>query len=342
MIKRINDETTGGRNTFQATSEVSVFLLIWVFLLISARSMSTTFDASDLIDRSMMETTVTNASMPLWGGPVSLNMSLSTSGIETEMKLHHFDQISCGNCHAAPGTTETSLVSGDIDMKSTVNINRSCTSFGCHEYDQALNHPIGVPVSPILSAQTVSNASSELTCLTCHEGGSVSVTNDSDDRVLVSPALTVCQSCHELSGDSQKERAHWRFSQKAHLVPLIPGSTMDNHGDNTMMLGIDDESQTCLTCHDEITANISGMSAMGRSMSRRQKGMSDHPIGMDYQDALSTQSHLFHLLENNQQKLRMFDGKIGCGTCHSLYSPTQFHLAVTHEKSKLCRTCHNR
>jgi predicted CXXCH cytochrome family protein len=44
----------------------------------------------------------------------------------------------------------------------------------------------------------------------------------------------------------------------------------------------------------------------------------------------------------NTPQIRLFDGRLGCGSCHSLYSQQQKKLVMSNQNGKLCIKCHNK
>ena len=40
------------------------------------------------------------------------------------------------------------------------------------------------------------------------------------------------------------------------------------------------------------------------------------------------------------RRLRFFNGKVGCGSCHDPYSTIHKKLVMSDENSKLCFSCH--
>jgi hypothetical protein len=141
---------------------------------------------------------------------------------------------------------------------------------------------------------------------------------------------------------SVKQQSHWKFSQKAHLVSLTLGAFDDKTSDDFTVFNIDGESGTCISCHDEITVTIPAINETLQQKAERFRNMHDHPIGMDYQHILSKNSMYFNSLMGMEKSIRMFDGKIGCGSCHSLYSNIPGNLVLDNEDSEMCHTCHNR
>ncbi len=274
-------------------------------------------------------------SMPLWGGGHLLKSQIQST-VPREFKLHHFDNKQCGDCHNFPSASATPGTNKGL-WKTGVDINQSCSSSDCHEYESSMNHPMG------FSAKIATQGGrGEITCLTCHGSEQAAGADNGEERSLHTPDEGICQSCHGRLAGSLKQRSHCKFSTKAHLVNLTPGNVSDKTSGGLTASGIDSESRDCVTCHDEISITIPGFNESRREKAERYKNMSDHPIGMDYQQNLSVNRMYFNELSGEGDKIRLFDGKIGCGSCHSLYSQTASNLVIEYKGAKLCRTCHNR
>jgi len=41
------------------------------------------------------------------------------------------------------------------------------------------------------------------------------------------------------------------------------------------------------------------------------------------------------------ERIRLFDSRVGCGTCHSLYSKRAALLVMSNSRSNLCLSCHD-
>jgi predicted CXXCH cytochrome family protein len=63
-----------------------------------------------------------------------------------------------------------------------------------------------------------------------------------------------------------------------------------------------------------------------------------HPIGVDYTRAF-TRGGFAHPSRLDPSVV-LFNGKIGCGTCHNLYSKRKYYLSASNERSALCFQCH--
>ncbi|NNK62673.1 MAG: hypothetical protein HKO98_05620 [Gemmatimonadetes bacterium] len=40
-------------------------------------------------------------------------------------------------------------------------------------------------------------------------------------------------------------------------------------------------------------------------------------------------------------RIRLFDGNLGCGSCHSVYAGEPGLLVMRNERSRLCTSCHD-
>lgn len=289
------------------------------------------------------------SSLPLWGGGQLISAMVEQK--TTQVKLHHFDDLKCGTCHNT-SPTEANKDSGNSNIwKSGVDINKSCTTSGCHSYEDSMNHPIGVSVTGKIPANMQTDSSSRITCITCHEdyqpdtGAANSGTEDETlKRFLYTPTAQqdICVSCHAEGVNTNAGRSHWLFSKKAHLRPITAGASLSSESTKQLFASLDEESNNCLSCHDEVSAVIPAMDETSKQKRLRYKKMSDHPIGMNYQYKANTHPGGFNYPMNNSDDIRLFNGRVGCGSCHSLYSKKKSYLTVEYKGGHLCRSCHNR
>lgn len=277
---------------------------------------------------------------PLWGGAVKLSVGI-TQQTTKGVPLHHFD-ISCQTCHQSsggPGKNNSST------QQFRVSINRTCTTSDCHEYDRTLNHPVGISAAGAAPADMPMDSFGRITCLTCHEQKNSSVVSqdsgENNERTLrTSEGTEFCDSCHDNMTGGMTQQAHWQFSTRAHLGKINVNS---NKTDTELFVGnIDSESNTCLTCHHEVSVTIPLLNETSAQKKARRRNMKDHPIGMDYSQVAmkKTMDFRFRYSPDSRSGVRLFDGKVGCGSCHSLYSEHEDYLVQTNERSALCNQCH--
>ncbi len=78
---------------------------------------------------------------------------------------------------------------------------------------------------------------------------------------------------------------------------------------------------------------------MGRDISE------GHPIGVSYSlrprsaNGRSQSKRMVPAWALNQ-RIRLFGGKVGCGSCHSNYAQYQSNLVMPNDHGQLCRSCH--
>ena len=286
---------------------------------------------------------------PLWGG-AALSINQISPQIKT-IALHHFD-LPCATCHE-PGYN-ANMTDHELNQTNTKpgpltsDINRTCTTT-CHDYEQALNHPVGITYTKTVSPDMPLDRNSRITCLTCHSQPTGSTTSQNNniqqEPFLHTPKDTqLCASCHGEMRGNMKQRSHWQFSSRAHLADINPASTDTkeenfsiNHGD------IDRESNTCLGCHQDKTVTIIPSHETIAQKKARWREMKDHPIGMEYQQVATQKKTKYpfqYPIANT--KIRLFDGRVGCGSCHSLYSKNENNIVQNNGYNALCRDCHNK
>jgi predicted CXXCH cytochrome family protein len=266
------------------------------------------------------------------------------TGLQENIPLHHF-QLSCNTCHVS---NSIDRISNNEDNTNVGNvkgdINKLCTSSGCHDFEPSLNHPVGIKPKDTIPKDMPLDDYSRITCLTCHDDSESSDTlnyfNDSRERLLSRPeGIQFCASCHTEMGGTKQEQSHWQFTTRAHLGSINLQSTIfDDYAQ--IIDGIDLESRTCLSCHDDVLVNIPPRNETRRQRALRWRDISDHPIGMNYNNIVSRQPGDYKPLFD--QEIRLFNGKVGCGSCHNFYSQPKKNPVMRNQISALCLKCHNR
>jgi hypothetical protein len=261
------------------------------------------------------------------------------------IQLHHF-QLPCGNCHIPASTESTDqLQKTNTAWQVSGDINRQCTTLGCHDFDPMLNHPVGIRPQGTVPAGMPLDSDLQITCMTCHDksGSSYDSNNTGgewDKFLRIPKGIKFCSSCHTKMDGNFIKQSHWQFSTRAHLsskkTRIVESAIFGQFfGD------IDPESLSCLSCHDNINVTIPPLNETRKQRKRRWQRMSDHPIGMEYQDVAMRRlgGYKFPLFG---ERIRLFKGKLGCGSCHSLYAKTKHNLVDRNEMGVLCRRCHNK
>ena len=104
--------------------------------------------------------------------------------------------------------------------------------------------------------------------------------------------------------------------------------------------GLDRESGSCLGCHDGTTARSSAIRVGGRGKRIDVSPMREHPMGMVYDRVWREPTRRLRPRAFLPSEIRLVDGRIGCTTCHSLYSSLPSKLVMSNRGSRLCLACH--
>lgn len=241
--------------------------------------------------------------------------------------LHHFN-LPCTNCHL-PGPNNSG---SNVSVELNGDLNNLCASVGCHSYDSEMTHPMGT-----LSLDE------PVTCLSCHDDQTTEATASNPDlgmerQLQTSKSIELCSSCHTNPSGSFSANQHWQTNMPAHLKPMTPGVASQTDTGGSF---IDKESGSCLGCHDEVSANIRSGNEVQKRGFTKFSSLSNHPIGMDYRNVAMTKTTKYNYPLVQNEKIRFFDGKMGCGSCHNLYSKEKKYLVQSNYRSALCFECHN-
>ena len=214
----------------------------------------------------------------------------------------------------------------------------SCS--GCHTPARGFSHPVGMrpgwalpPEFPLQSGR--------VTCMTCHDADSAAshARARSEGGPLLRGGLSaaeLCGECHESSMGSARS-AHPSALGRAHL--LWEGDRPARRGSGGVAGELDEQSARCMGCHDGSLAFDAGgqrsnaLSARGREL--------EHPVGLVYAGGRHERGGVrLAAVETLDSRIRLFDGAIGCGTCHSLFSKERAYLSMSNQASAMCLECH--
>jgi predicted CXXCH cytochrome family protein len=100
---------------------------------------------------------------------------------------------------------------------------------------------------------------------------------------------------------------------------------------------MDPLSRSCLNCHDGSAA----IDAAHRSgfWGRSKKG--EHPVGVLYEKGEKKRRSFLRPVASLPKSVRLAQGRIGCGTCHSPFSKEPMMLTLPIKGSRLCFSCHD-
>jgi len=214
---------------------------------------------------------------------------------------------------------------------------------GCHDTDRTFSHPVNVPPDMPIPAEFPLQHG-RITCITCHDASDASRHADARNGsgALLRSGLegtAFCAQCHE-PGLSSLAAAHAMTVGRAHLQ--WPDDRPDRRVASLGWGGLDTESASCLECHDGSLATDAGSHPETGGFSTSMTGQ-DHPIGIPYRVSKRGGSfgsgRMVHPASLDG-RVRLFEGTVGCGSCHSVYSREPGHLVMSNLGSALCLSCH--
>lgn len=230
----------------------------------------------------------------------------------------------CLDCHI-------SQPSSDEQMTFSKDVSRMCS--GCHSSEQELSHPVDMKPSMKVPQSMPLDWKGDVTCLTCHTAHKRGY-GGFHLRVAAS-GVGFCVICH---GDID-EQLHKVSVGSAHIGEA---STKKNIG---WELGeeLDELSIRCLACHDAVTARDSLVEnlAVRRELFHNSNTIGvSHPIGVSYFETRRKYKGAYRPVEKLPKQIKLFDGMVGCGSCHNPYSKRHNELVMSNEGSALCLACH--
>ncbi|MFQ6083922.1 MAG: cytochrome c3 family protein [Candidatus Aminicenantia bacterium] len=241
----------------------------------------------------------------------------------------HTREGECNRCHLNEPDKER-------DGKKLIfvkDIDNLCQD--CHQFSKVTSHPTGLRPSMKIPEDFQLDWMGRLTCSTCHEIHQEKEGNSYPyllRRAVAGRAF--CISCHrELPGG--KEFSDHRLAvELAHLEPKYYIS--DNR------TPIDSLSMECLSCHDGTIGQVAKNTIVGSG--KWQHGSSigvTHPIGVNYRLAYY-QNRGLNPPENLNPAIKLFDGKVGCCSCHNPFSKHPNYLVMDNSRGTLCLECHQK
>ncbi|MEK6652938.1 MAG: cytochrome c3 family protein [Nitrospirota bacterium] len=242
---------------------------------------------------------------------------------------HEFSAEECKSCHAGmpnPGQKSPLPMIGKVRTLCS-----RCHSNVVRKY----SHPDEVaPDKARVPADMPLSAEKKLTCATCHD-----IHTSLEWSKMVSllrrpvTGMEFCSTCHE---ENPGEVSHTRVLAFAHgagskYIRTNPSGTLDSL------------SIQCLSCHDSSIGK--GDSIVGAGFWTHSKDLAQHlgghPIGVYYDESRARDPEGYKP-KASIAPLRLFSGKIGCGSCHDPYSTRANKLIMSNAGSGLCLRCHNR
>ena len=238
----------------------------------------------------------------------------------------------CTRCHL---TDSSGKIQG---RRLTASVTTLCAECHAAVLNDGYLHPVDVrPRHAVVPPDLPLSVEGEITCATCHDlHGQEDTSFGLPGHYLrrADQGREFCKACHH----EQRNRGtgHADSIGESHFRPRY--APLSASGE------IDPLSLTCLSCHDgsysQSTAIRAGVWTHGRDFMKYDSG--SHPIGVDYEAARSRRGRRTDLrpMAVVDPRIRFFEGKVGCGSCHDPYSAIEKHLVMSDRESRLCLSCH--
>ncbi|SHI76433.1 doubled CXXCH domain-containing protein [Malonomonas rubra DSM 5091] len=229
----------------------------------------------------------------------------------------------CEMCHL-------SMPTEDSPGKFVRDISYLCAE--CHTISTRNSHPIGMVPSMKVPESFALDWAGRMTCATCHDPHDVGLGDDLDFLRTDARGKDFCDLCHRgtLPLDGQRHIGS---------VGIAHGKSGIVESNTVYHQVLDQITLECLNCHDGVIASDASYKVMGGdALTYQRRGLS-HPIGMDYRKAALLDREL-RPVEMLAPEIALYDGKVGCASCHNPYSSKRRMLVVDNYASALCRECH--
>lgn len=234
---------------------------------------------------------------------------------------------------------------GNITLRPpSLNSDNGCRS--CHRMDHGFSHPVDVvPSASIRMPDDLPlNANGQMTCTTCHDTnsgqGHAQRSSGRGRNYQLRQTLTAgfgngCAVCHRTQTQTVRKGkvSHGLASERAHYMKASTSASASSgtviYAYATAGTGLDAESRNCLSCHDGTIAQDIGR--------EQHQG---HPVGIAYGNSSPGRDMPVRPANTLDSRIMLFDGQIGCNTCHNPYSTEKSRLVMSNTRSALCLSCH--
>lgn len=267
-----------------------------------------------------------------WWGVLFLALSVGLMALIwtwalANSNVHNFEG-KCQMCHSSvptPGTPFEEIILKD-------NVDRLCAN--CHSINQRTSHPVNMRPRTSIPLQRYLDQEGRMTCITCHEVHKEE--NNSFSRRELKGLLrghaqgrAFCFICH----NNEMLGANWRHEMVITYAHAPDRLSQNEHGSL-----LDPYSVECLSCHDGVVSKMTTVEVRSGDF-QHNIGLS-HPVGVEY----PTMGHDNEFTPRNilPEEVKLFDGKVGCLSCHNPYGGKKSLLVMDNHRSALCFTCHRK
>lgn len=251
--------------------------------------------------------------------------------LSMEDRPHAFPR--CSLCHVSenPSGTTARMMNAPITSLCADN---------CHQdiFEEGYMHPVDVrPERVAVPSDMPVSLSGELSCATCHNVHADYYTPYGAASHFLrrqEAGKEFCKICHPALFSARG--GHQASLGEAHFRSRYVATASSQE--------IDPLSKNCVTCHDGSYATSATVmvGSWTHEKSFIRNDHNSHPIGVHYESVRVNRGAKTDLrpLVHVDRRIRFFNGKVGCGSCHDPYSALHMKLVMSDENSRLCVACH--
>lgn len=233
---------------------------------------------------------------------------------------HDFAKGDCLKCHLDPSGHPTAM---------RTSVSRMCDR--CHrKIRRVSSHPVDRQPKLVRIPADLPLSRGKITCNTCHNiHGKRFASLGGKTYFLRRPVMgrEFCLSCHMTLRSAGGHAELIAVAHRGSRYQVVDGSKP-----------LDGMSVECIGCHDGSVGKAVAF-RLGQGVWNHDKGV--HPIGVSYRENRMKRGRLVPV-SMLDKRLRLFDGRIGCGTCHDMYSKLPKNLVKSNAGSRLCKSCHKK
>ena len=253
---------------------------------------------------------------------------------------HFFSSNDCIDCHftvPSPGEPRP------------FRFNRPITTLcmRCHAGLHPLSHVVDVVPSMAMPPGMPLDGLGMMTCATCHDPHRNRIDSHTGERTYYLRVDKVgkefCLLCHNTPSRPGDARIFAPGGGITHRRSMTLSHGFANLSDTGRHSTLDPLSKLCVSCHGGGEENAD-VQKLGSGVWVHGSGIGlSHPVGVDYYNA--TRRHdKFVPMDRVDQRIKFFDGRVGCCSCHDPYSKGGGQGLVMSDDGSyqpLCMACHN-
>lgn len=223
----------------------------------------------------------------------------------------------CGLCHLSNPKGQSLRLAGEVDTL--------CRT--CHDQLGAYSHPSQLTPSMAMPAGFWLDEDGQMNCATCHTPHPEAGQETPYLLRTASADIGFCRNCHTESVSAEGK----------HLSAVFIAHSKRYTDPRSAEGQVDSITADCISCHDG-----SGHGQQANFCLLGQEGQcAGHVVGLDY-DNIAASKDGMNPRGSLSPLISFYEGKVGCASCHSLYSLNNTQLTVDNRGSTLCLNCHNK